>query len=99
MSRFFIKTTETTSIITGTRMEEKGDFLYVWNGDELYGMYLSAAVVDAHRTDKPWEAVTQPFLVDAHRFMRLVGTDTCLSFDPWKTTWLAYDHPPKEATL
>ena len=52
MSRFFIKTTETTSIITGTRMEEKGDFLYVWNGDELYGMYLSAAVVDAHRKDK-----------------------------------------------
>jgi len=53
----------------------------------------------ATKPGKPWEAVTQPFLVDAHRFMRLVGTDTCLSFDHWKTTWLAYDHPPKETTL
>ena len=52
MSRFYIKTTDSTAIITGTKMFIDGDMLYVYNGEELYGMFRVDAIVDAHRTDR-----------------------------------------------
>ena len=49
--RYFIKTTETTSIINGEKMFIDGDYLYVYNEEELVGMYLQDAIIDAHRTE------------------------------------------------
>ena len=52
MSRFFIKTKESTSVISGTKMFLDGEYLYVYNGDELFGMFLASAIIDAHRTER-----------------------------------------------
>lgn len=52
MSKFYIKTTDSTTIIIGTTMFIDGDFLYMYNGELLYGMFRTDAIVDAHRTDK-----------------------------------------------
>ena len=49
--RFFIKTTESTSIITGDKMFVDGDYLFVYLGEELYGMFKADAIIDAHRTE------------------------------------------------
>jgi len=51
MSKFFIKTLETTSIIVGDKMTLERDYLYVHLGDELVGMYKADAIVDAHKTE------------------------------------------------
>ena len=49
--RFFIKTTETTSIIKGEKMFLDGTHLYVYDGETLMGMFKADAIVDAHRTE------------------------------------------------
>lgn len=49
---FYIKTKDGVSIIEGDNMFIDGDYLYVYKGQDLYGMYLVANVVEAHRTVK-----------------------------------------------
>jgi hypothetical protein len=51
-SRFFIKTTDSTSIINGDYMTVHGDYLFVYAGEELVGMFRSDAIIDAHKTEK-----------------------------------------------
>lgn len=51
MIKFYIKTTDSTTIITADHMFLDGNYLYVYNGEELYGMYKADAVIDAHRTE------------------------------------------------
>ena len=49
--RYFVKTTETTSIINGEKMLIDGSHLLIYDNGELVGMYLQDAIIDAHRTE------------------------------------------------
>jgi hypothetical protein len=51
MYRFFIQTQNATSIITGEKMFVDGDYLFVYSGEDLIGMFKADAVIDAHRTE------------------------------------------------
>ena len=51
MNKFYIKTQDSTAVISGDYMTIHGDYLYVYKGDDLYGMFKSDAVVSAYRTD------------------------------------------------
>ena len=52
MSRFYIKTQETVSIISGDKMFLDDGYLYIYKGEELYGMFRHDSIIDAHRTDR-----------------------------------------------
>ena len=52
MNKFYIQTQNVTSIITGTTMFIDGDKLYVYNGEELKGIYRTESIIVAYRTDK-----------------------------------------------
>jgi hypothetical protein len=68
------------------------DELRQMDGELVYVTYRFPA-----KPGKPWEVRTDPFLVDAHRFMRLVGTDTTLFLTTGKQHGLPTARSPKGA--
>lgn len=51
MNKFFIKTLDVTSVIYGERMFIDGDTLFVYDGENLKGMYKVEAVILAYSTE------------------------------------------------
>jgi hypothetical protein len=48
--KYFIVTSQGTRIITGNNMFIDGDYLYIYDGESLCGMYKVCEVVTADRT-------------------------------------------------